>query len=135
VRAAGRHRDIALALIVSRILRPGSKLSTLAWWDDVMLGPSSASSAQRRRGRRHAGLAAGPGRTRSSGSSRPGASPRTGSGLAITAENAAEQCGVTRAGQDALPAGYFAGQIIPVQEPGRKGHGDRRGGRAHQDPA
>lgn len=34
----GRPRDIALALIVSRAVRPGSKLSTLAWWDDVTLG-------------------------------------------------------------------------------------------------
>ena len=33
-----RSRDIALALIVSRVLRPGSKLSTLAWWDDTTLG-------------------------------------------------------------------------------------------------
>jgi hypothetical protein len=33
-----RARDIAVALIVSRVLRPGSKLSTLAWWDDTTLG-------------------------------------------------------------------------------------------------
>jgi hypothetical protein len=36
--AAGRHRDLALALIISRVAHPGSKLSTLAWWDDVTLG-------------------------------------------------------------------------------------------------
>jgi hypothetical protein len=35
---AGRHRDLALALVISRVARPGSKLSTLAWWDDVTLG-------------------------------------------------------------------------------------------------
>ena len=35
---ACRSRDIALALIVSRVLRPGSKLSTLAWWPDTTLG-------------------------------------------------------------------------------------------------
>jgi hypothetical protein len=35
---AGRHRDLALALIISRVAHPGSKLSTLAWWDDVTLG-------------------------------------------------------------------------------------------------
>ena len=35
---ACRSRDIALALIVSRVIRPGSKLSTLAWWDDTTLG-------------------------------------------------------------------------------------------------
>ncbi|HET9080079.1 MAG TPA: IS1634 family transposase [Trebonia sp.] len=34
----GRHRDTALALIVSRVVAPGSKLSTLAWWGDVTLG-------------------------------------------------------------------------------------------------
>ena len=31
-------RDIALALIISRVIRPGSKLSTLAWWHDSTLG-------------------------------------------------------------------------------------------------
>jgi Transposase DDE domain len=35
---ASRQRDLALALIVSRVVAPGSKLSTLAWWDDVTLG-------------------------------------------------------------------------------------------------
>jgi hypothetical protein len=35
---AGRHRDLALALIISRVARPGSKLATLAWWADVTLG-------------------------------------------------------------------------------------------------
>ena len=29
---AGRQRDLALAMIVSRVVAPGSKLSTLAWW-------------------------------------------------------------------------------------------------------
>ena len=33
-----RERDLAYALIVSRVLRPKPKLSTLAWWDDVTLG-------------------------------------------------------------------------------------------------
>jgi Transposase DDE domain len=36
---AGPQRDLALALIVSRVVAPGSKLSTLAWWDDTTLGP------------------------------------------------------------------------------------------------
>jgi Transposase DDE domain len=36
---AGRQRDLALALIVSRVVAPGSKLSALAWWGDVTLGP------------------------------------------------------------------------------------------------
>jgi hypothetical protein len=35
----GRHRDLAYALIISRVLRPASKLSTAGWWDDVTLGP------------------------------------------------------------------------------------------------
>ena len=35
---AGRHRDLALALIISRVVAPGSKLSTLAWWPDTTLG-------------------------------------------------------------------------------------------------
>jgi hypothetical protein len=35
---ACRSRDIALALIVSRVVRPSSKLSTLAWWPDTTLG-------------------------------------------------------------------------------------------------
>jgi hypothetical protein len=32
------QRDLALALIVSRVVRPGSKLSTLTWWGDTTLG-------------------------------------------------------------------------------------------------
>src|SRR5258705_11012255 len=35
---AGRPPDLALALVVSRVVAPASKLSTLAWWDDVTLG-------------------------------------------------------------------------------------------------
>ena len=35
---AGRRRDIVLALIVSRVVRPKPKLSTLAWWPDTTLG-------------------------------------------------------------------------------------------------
>jgi Transposase DDE domain len=32
------QRDLALALIISRVVAPGSKLSTLTWWADVTLG-------------------------------------------------------------------------------------------------
>jgi hypothetical protein len=32
------ERDLAYALIVSRVARPASKLSTIGWWDDVTLG-------------------------------------------------------------------------------------------------
>jgi len=35
---AGRMRDLALALIISRVISPKSKLSTIASWDDVTLG-------------------------------------------------------------------------------------------------
>src|SRR5258705_2605757 len=34
-----RDRDLAFALIISRIARPPSKLSTIGWGDDVTLGP------------------------------------------------------------------------------------------------
>jgi hypothetical protein len=32
------QRDLALALVISRVLAPASKLSTLAWWSDTTLG-------------------------------------------------------------------------------------------------
>jgi hypothetical protein len=35
---ACRERDLALALIVSRVVAPASKLSTLTWWADTTLG-------------------------------------------------------------------------------------------------
>ena len=35
---AGRQRDLILALIISRVIQPGSKLSTLTWWGDTTLG-------------------------------------------------------------------------------------------------
>jgi hypothetical protein len=35
---AGRHRDLILALIISRVIAPASKLSTLTWWEDTTLG-------------------------------------------------------------------------------------------------
>ena len=35
---AGRDRDLALGLIVSRVIRPGSKLATTGWWADTTLG-------------------------------------------------------------------------------------------------
>src|SRR5690348_3213877 len=35
---AGRARDLALALIISRVVKPGSKLATLSWWSDTTLG-------------------------------------------------------------------------------------------------
>ena len=33
------QRDLAYALVLSRVLRPASKLSTIGWWDDITLGP------------------------------------------------------------------------------------------------
>ena len=35
---AGRQRDLAMALIISRVVHPGSKLATASWWDDTTLG-------------------------------------------------------------------------------------------------
>lgn len=35
---SGRERDLALALIISRVARPDSKASTLSWWSDTTLG-------------------------------------------------------------------------------------------------
>ena len=35
----GSQRDLACALVISRVIRPASKLSTAGWWDDVTLGP------------------------------------------------------------------------------------------------
>src|SRR5204863_989806 len=32
------ERDLALALVISRVVAPASKLSTLAWWADTTLG-------------------------------------------------------------------------------------------------
>jgi len=34
-----RERDLAYALVASRVARPASKLSTIGWWDDTTLGP------------------------------------------------------------------------------------------------
>jgi hypothetical protein len=39
---AGRQRDLALALVISRVVAPGSKLSTLTWWADTTLGADLA---------------------------------------------------------------------------------------------
>src|SRR6266513_4299211 len=33
------QRDLACALVISRVARPASKLATIGWWDDVTLGP------------------------------------------------------------------------------------------------
>jgi len=33
-----RQRDLAFALIISRVVRPGSKLSATGWWNDTSLG-------------------------------------------------------------------------------------------------
>jgi len=34
----GRARDLALALVIARMVRPGSKLATASWWSDTTLG-------------------------------------------------------------------------------------------------
>src|SRR5512144_3013889 len=38
----GRDRDLAMALIISRVVHPGSKLATAGWWDDTTLGADLA---------------------------------------------------------------------------------------------
>ena len=53
----GPARDLAYALIISRVLRPGAKLSTLAWWQDVTLGPDLGRPGIHRRYLRRDGLA------------------------------------------------------------------------------
>jgi len=35
---AGRQRDLAMALIIARVVHPASKLATCSWWDDTTLG-------------------------------------------------------------------------------------------------
>jgi hypothetical protein len=35
---AGRARDLVLAMVISRVVKPASKLSTLTWWADTTLG-------------------------------------------------------------------------------------------------
>jgi hypothetical protein len=42
---ADRHRDLALALIISRVVQPAAKLSTLAWWGDTTLGDLGVAEA------------------------------------------------------------------------------------------
>src|SRR5712691_8593964 len=42
---AGRQRDLAMALIISRVIKPVSKLSTLTWWDDTTLGDLGVAGA------------------------------------------------------------------------------------------
>ena len=34
----GRQRDLAMALIISRVVKPASKLATTVWWADTTLG-------------------------------------------------------------------------------------------------
>jgi hypothetical protein len=38
-------RDLALALVISRVVAPASKLSTLTWWDDTTLGADLGTAA------------------------------------------------------------------------------------------
>ena len=59
------ERDLALALIISRVVAPASKLSTLTWWDDTTLGADLGAAAATA-GRIYAAMDwLGPGRTRS----------------------------------------------------------------------
>ena len=73
---AGPQRDLAMALIISRVVNPGSKLSTLTWWADTTLGADLgiAELAPMTSTRRWTGWAAS--RTASRRSWRPGTWPR-----------------------------------------------------------
>jgi hypothetical protein len=42
---ACRQRDLALALIIARVVAPASKLSTLTWWADTTLGADLAAAS------------------------------------------------------------------------------------------
>jgi DDE family transposase len=42
---ACRQRDLALALIISRVVAPASKLSTVRWWADTTLGADLGAAA------------------------------------------------------------------------------------------
>ena len=65
---ACRERDLALALIVSRVVAPASKLSTLTWWADTTLGADLGVAARppMRSTRRWTGWQAGKTRSRRS---------------------------------------------------------------------
>ena len=45
----GPERDLAYALVISRVLRPASKLSTLGWWErrDPRPGPGRGRGIHR----------------------------------------------------------------------------------------
>jgi len=43
---AGWQRDLALGLVISRVVTPASKLATRTWWDDTTLAPTWASPAR-----------------------------------------------------------------------------------------
>ena len=43
--AACAERDLALALVISRVVAPSSKLSTLTWWADTTLGTDLGAAA------------------------------------------------------------------------------------------
>jgi hypothetical protein len=42
---ACRERDLALALVIARVVAPASKLSTLTWWADTTLGADLGASS------------------------------------------------------------------------------------------
>jgi hypothetical protein len=83
---AGRARDLALALVISRVVAPASKLSTLTWWDDTTLGGdlgvSGASTDDV-----YAAMDWPVGRTRSRRNWPPATSPRSRAPLTYTDEN------------------------------------------------
>ena len=95
------QRDLALALVISRVLAPASKLSTRAWWADTTLGADlGIAGASHRRHLRRDGLAGRP-----PGRDRGGAGPPPpGTGGQPGADGAVRPVQLV-AGGPVLPAG------------------------------
>jgi hypothetical protein len=77
---AGPQRDLALALVISRVVAPDSKLATLTWRADTTLGgaarwPPAATPATARKARCRSSTGCSP--TRPAARSRSGYSPGT----------------------------------------------------------
>src|SRR5579863_4547325 len=97
---AGRPRDLALALVISRVVAPASKLSTLTWWADTTLGADLGVAGAGTDDIRRDGLAGVP-----AGRDRGGAGrPAPGTGGEPGADGAVRPV-VFVAGRLALPAG------------------------------
>ena len=102
---ACRARDLVLALIVSRVVRPASKLATAAWWPDVTLESISMSPRRgHRRDLRRDGLAAAAPRRHRNPARRqpPGARREPGSDGVVRPDLGVGDRAVLRAGRARL---------------------------------